>query len=57
MTIQFKYQKHYDLVLHLLAHVKVDNASALYCEGYIATMRHLRQDDSLLVAGCIGRIL
>ena len=36
MKVEFRYSKHFDLVLHVLAYLKVDNASDLYDEEYIA---------------------
>ena len=35
MTIEFKYSVVYDLMYHILAHMKVENASNLYSEAYI----------------------
>jgi len=35
MYINFNYLKHFDLVFHVLAYLKVDNASNLYSEEYI----------------------
>jgi hypothetical protein len=38
MNIEFKYAKHADLVFHVLAHLKVNNASDLYNQEYIGKM-------------------
>lgn len=35
MMIEFKYSVVYDLMYHILAHMKVENASNLYSESYI----------------------
>ena len=42
MKVEFIYPRYYDLVLHVLAHFKVNNASDLYDEGYIAKMSEAR---------------
>lgn len=36
MTVEFKYSAVCDLMYHILAHMKVENASNLYLESYIA---------------------
>ena len=38
MDFKFSYSKTYDFVLHLLAHMKVENASDLYSRDYIEKM-------------------
>ena len=38
MNIEYIYLKHYDLIFHVMAYLKVDNASNLYDEKYIAKM-------------------
>ena len=40
MKIEFIYPKHYDLIFHVLAYLKVNNASDLYDEKYIERMAH-----------------
>lgn len=49
MYIEFLYQKHIDLVFHILAHIKVDNASDLFSEPYIEKMRSEIQDDEIFL--------
>jgi membrane associated rhomboid family serine protease len=36
MKIEIKYSKHFDLLFHVLAYLKVDNASDCYNQEYIA---------------------
>ena len=36
MKIEFIYRKHYDLIFHVMAYFKVNNASNLYDENYIS---------------------
>ena len=43
MQIEFIYPKHYDLIFHVLAYFKVNNASDLYDESYIAKMAEEKQ--------------
>ena len=38
MKIEIKYSKHFDLIFHVLAYLKVNNASNLYSEEYISRM-------------------
>ena len=38
MNIEFIYSKHYDLIFHVMAYFKVNNASDLYDEKYISKM-------------------
>ncbi|MCL2404878.1 MAG: hypothetical protein FWC92_04940 [Defluviitaleaceae bacterium] len=35
MKVDFVYSRHYDLIFHVLSHIKVENASDLYDEQYI----------------------
>ena len=49
MNLEFKYSKHYDLVLHALTHMKVNNASDLYDENYIEKMNQVRQNKNILM--------
>ena len=43
MNIEFRYSQHYDLVLHALAYLKVNNASNLYSQQYIQKMEQNKQ--------------
>ena len=47
MDIDFIYQKHIDLVFHILAHIKVNNPSDLFSEPYIEKMSLAIQDDKI----------
>ncbi len=47
MNIDFIYQKHIDLVFHILAHIKVNNSSDLFSKPYIEKMRLAIQDDKI----------
>lgn len=47
MNIDFIYQKHIDLVFHILAHIKVDNPSDLFSEPYIEKMSLAIQDGKI----------
>jgi len=38
MELTIKYSKHFDLLFHVLAYMKVDNASDLFCAEYIKKM-------------------
>ena len=49
MNIDFIYQKHIDLVFHILAHIKVDNPSDLFSEPYIEKMSLAIQDDTIVL--------
>ena len=42
MTIEFKYSVVYDLMYHILAHMKVENASNLYSEAYIDNVNNIK---------------
>jgi len=42
MDLQISYSIHADLVFHVLAHMRVNNASNLHCEEYIETMSSKR---------------
>lgn len=42
MTIEFKYSVVYDLMYHILAHMKVENASDLYSEAYIDNINKIK---------------
>jgi len=44
MKVEFLYPMHYDLVLHVFAYFKVNNASNLYDELYIAQMTEEKAD-------------
>ena len=44
MESQISYSKHADLVFHVLAYMRVNNASNLHCEEYIETMSTKRGD-------------
>ena len=44
MELQISYSKQADLVFHVLAHMRVNNASNLHCEEYIETMSTKRGD-------------
>ena len=44
MKIDFSYSKHYDLVFHVLAYLKVNNASNLYDENYINGISQYKKD-------------
>jgi len=46
MQIDFVYPKHYDLIFHVLAYFKVNNASDLYDECYIEKMAKEKADFS-----------
>ena len=39
MQVEFQYAYVWDLVYHMLAHMKVDNPSDLYVEEYIERIR------------------
>ena len=39
MQVEFQYNYVFDLVYHMLAHMKVDNPSDLYAEEYIERIR------------------
>jgi hypothetical protein len=43
MEVNINYLKHYDLVFHVLAYLKVDNASNLYSDEYIKKMSIKKQ--------------
>lgn len=45
MRIDFKYEKHIDLIYHTLAHFHVDNASNLYLPAYVDWMKEIRNCD------------
>lgn len=47
MNIDFIYQKHIDLVFHILAHIKVSNPSDLFSESYIKEMSAAIKDDEI----------
>ncbi|HIZ19685.1 MAG TPA: hypothetical protein H9674_02375 [Firmicutes bacterium] len=49
MNMDFLYQKHVDLVFHILAHIKVDNPSDLFSEPYIEKMSLAIQDDPIFL--------
>lgn len=49
LNIDFIYQKHIDLVFHILAHIKVNNPSDLYSEPYIEKMSLAIQDDKIFL--------
>lgn len=49
MNTEFIYQKHIDLVFHILAHIKVNNPSDLFSEPYIKKMRLEIQDDNIFL--------
>ncbi len=49
MNIEFIYQKHIDLVFHILAHIKVNNASDLFSEPYIKKMSLALQEDPVFL--------
>ena len=38
MKIEIKYSRHFDLLFHVLAYLKVDNASDCYSQEYIHKM-------------------
>ena len=42
MIIEFKYSVVQDLMYHILAHMKVDNASNLYSETYIDNVNKIK---------------
>ncbi|WP_461251217.1 hypothetical protein, partial [Treponema sp. R8-4-B8] len=44
LEINIKYLKHFDLVFHVLAYLKVDNASNLYSDEYIEKMAIEKQN-------------
>ena len=44
MKIEFKYSVVQDLMYHILAHMKVENASNLYSEAYIDTVNEIKND-------------
>ena len=44
MKIDFSYSKHYDLIFHVLAYLKVNNASNLYDENYINGISQYKKD-------------
>jgi hypothetical protein len=44
MKIEIRYSKHIDLVFHILAHMKVNNASDLYCDEYIEKLAKEKQN-------------
>jgi len=48
MNPKFRYVKHYDLVLHVFAHMKVNNASDLYSKKYIEKMSNARQNTDII---------
>ncbi len=43
MQFEIKYSKHFDLLFHVLAYLKVDNASDLYDKQYIERMMNEKQ--------------
>lgn len=47
MEINFRYLKHIDLVYHLLAHMKVENASNLFSQKYIEYMQKVKPFDKV----------
>jgi hypothetical protein len=49
MIIEFKYQKHIDLIFHVLAHFKVNNASDLFSQTYIDKMQLERKSKPLII--------
>lgn len=49
MNTEFTYQKHIDLVFHILAHMKVNNPSDLFSEPYIKKMSLEIQDDNIFL--------
>ncbi len=42
MEINFRYSVVYDLIYHILAHIKVENASNLYSEDYIDKIKKIK---------------
>jgi hypothetical protein len=44
MIIDFKYSMVYDLMFHILAHMKVENASNLYSKKYIDNINKIKND-------------
>ena len=49
LNIDFIYQKHIDLVFHILAHIKVNNPSDLFSEPYIEKMSLAIQDNKIFL--------
>lgn len=49
MNIQFRYEKHIDLIFHVLAHMHVNNASDLYSQEYVEKFKLLRNHKELLI--------
>ena len=47
MKVEFSYPRHYDLIFHVLAHFKVNNASNLYDADYIAKMNRIEDVNAL----------
>lgn len=43
--MEFRYNKQADLIYHILAHMKVANASDLYSEAYIEAMKQIRKEE------------
>ena len=56
MKIEFIYLKHYDLIFHVMAYFKVNNASDLYDEDYIAEMTKEKAGFDYDVAPAVGSI-
>jgi len=52
----FTYSKHYDLVFHVLAHMKVSNASNLYDESYINWISQNKKDYSFDIIPAISSL-
>ena len=50
MQMEFRYEKHIDLVYHVLAHFHVDNASDLYLPAYVDFMKQIRNCDLTIPA-------
>ena len=42
MIVEFKYSVVHDLMYHILAHMKVENASNLYSETYIDNVNKIK---------------
>ncbi len=49
MNIEYFYKPHIDLIYHILAHIKVNNASDLYSSTYVKKMAKLQRNATLVV--------